>query len=138
MNICLSFVRIECGFIGHPTRVCDERLGFQNKREEERPYKESRRAEYDIHGRRLGPRGGKGSWEVVSSGSEATDSLSGSISSSVENGSVECKDAAAGVDSRVLLLEGPMHDTATSPCKHEERKCKSKGALIAEHFVAQQ
>lgn len=54
----------ECGLIGHPTRVCDKRLGFQ-KKEEDRPYKASLRAEYDIHGRRLGPRGGKGRWDVI-------------------------------------------------------------------------
>lgn len=107
----------ECGLIGHPTRVCDERLGFQNKKEEDRPYKANLRAEYDIHGRRLGPRGGKGRWDGISGGSGTTDSRSGSVSRSVGNGSGEQKDVAMGVDNGALLLEGPLQDTATSPCK---------------------
>lgn len=34
----------ECGLIGHPTRVCDERLEIRNKKVEERPYLLSFRA----------------------------------------------------------------------------------------------
>lgn len=45
-----------------------------------------------------------------SSGSEASDSLSGSMSRFVGNGSGECKNVAVGVDSGALLLEGPLQD----------------------------
>ncbi|KAK9921712.1 hypothetical protein M0R45_030212 [Rubus argutus] len=128
----------ECGLIGHPTRVCDERLGLQQKKEENRPYKAGLRAECDIHGRRLGPRGGKGRWDGISSGSEASDSFSGSMSRSVGDGSGEQKIVAMGVDNESLLLEGPLQDTAISPCKREGRQSKSKGVLIAERFAVQQ
>ncbi|KAK9905263.1 hypothetical protein M0R45_000374 [Rubus argutus] len=37
-----------------------------------------------------------------------------------------------------LLLEGPLTDTASSPCKSEDVKAKSKGAIIAERFATRQ
>lgn len=128
----------ECGLLGHPTRVCDERLGIKNKKEEERPYQGSLRAERDLHGRRLGPRGGKGRFQEGRSGSEASGSFSGSFSRSMGDGNGERTEAGVREGSGALLLEGPLNDTASSPVKEVVLQPKSKGVLIAERFVAQQ
>ncbi|KAK9938801.1 hypothetical protein M0R45_015521 [Rubus argutus] len=75
----------KCGVIGHPTRVCDEKLGIRNKRVKERPYQLSLRAEMDFHGRRLGYRTGRGRVGEGGSGSEASDSAGGSMHRSMES-----------------------------------------------------
>lgn len=58
----------ECGIIEHPTRICDEKLGINAKVDYERPFSLKLRADMDLHGNRLGMRGGRGRFEVSLSG----------------------------------------------------------------------
>lgn len=128
----------ECGLIGHPTRVCDERLGIRNKKPEERPYLLSLRADRDLHGKRLGFRVGRDRSGEGGSGSDASDSTGGAFTRSAGESSGVRWRAPEKQDSGQFLLEGPLIDTASSPCKSEEVKIKSKGVLIAENFAARQ
>ena len=122
----------ECGIMGHPTRVYDEKLGIKGKLDSERPFLLSLRADMDLQGRRLGPRVSRGRTDVSVSG-DGSDGGSGSGSWS--------RREDMGVKEKVgdlLQLEGPTQDIASSPVKKVEPKSKSKGVIIAERFVAQQ
>lgn len=110
----------ECGIIGHPTRVYDERLGITFKADSERPFPASLRADKDLHGRRLGHRVGRGRFEGSLSGAgRESGSDSRSWTRSVETKVVAEKVAAVVVEG-TLQIEGPMQDTASSPIKDGE------------------
>lgn len=128
----------ECGIIGHPTRVCDEKIGIKVKADSERPYPLSLRAEVDLHGNRLGFRVSRGRGDVTLSG-DGSEGGSGSQTWSRSEGSgFGERGGAASVSTGLLQIEGPTQDTATSPVKSVGLQTKSKGVIIAERFAAQQ
>ncbi|KAK9903195.1 hypothetical protein M0R45_001160 [Rubus argutus] len=112
----------ECGVIGHPTRICDEKLGIKGKLDSDRPFLLTLRAETDLYGNRLGSRVGRGRSEASLSG-DGSEGGSGS-QSWVRNagGSGLERSGRQVVPHGLLQLEGPTQDTASSPVKVGSQK----------------
>ncbi|KAK9932238.1 hypothetical protein M0R45_019484 [Rubus argutus] len=106
----------ECGIIGHPTRICDEKLGLQGKTDSERPFSLKLRADMDLHGNRLGVRVSRGRFGSLSG--EVSDGGSSSQSWTRTDGGNDIeRGGQTVVHERMLQLEGPTQDTASSPVK---------------------
>lgn len=59
--------------------MCDEKLGIKGKPDSARPFPLSLHADMDLQGRRIGPRVGRGRFDMIQSG-EGSDGGSGSQS----------------------------------------------------------
>lgn len=119
----------ECGNMGHPSSVCDERLRIKGKLDSERPFPLSLRADMDLHGRRMGPRVGQGRFDGSLDG-DGSDSQSWSRNTDGRG--------CLGIRRGNVTAGRPTQDTASSPVKHGVPKTKSLGVVIAERFAVQQ